>query len=101
MAKISSIARNNKVKNLVEKHQQKRKSLRELISNPDLPMSEKLEYQKKLQKLPLDSSASRYRNRCVLTGRSRGFYRKFRLSRIKFRELAHQGLIPGVTKSSW
>ena len=59
------------------------------------------EASKKLQKMPRDTSRIRVRNRCELTGRPRGYYRDFKLSRIKFRELAHQGMIPGVTKASW
>ena len=101
MAKLSSVVRNDKIKKLNEKYRTKRLELRKKIADPSVSMTDKLEFQKKLQKLPVDSSESRYRNRCMITGRSRGFYRKFKLSRIKFRELAHQGLIPGVTKSSW
>lgn len=101
MAKLSSIVKNNRRRALSEKHEPKRAILRAIVNNPDADQGEKDEAQKKLQKMPRDTSRTRTRNRCILTGRSRGYYRDFRLSRIKFRELAHQGLIPGVTKASW
>lgn len=101
MAKISAIAKNNKRLELATKCEAKRKELRAKISSPDTSDEERLEYQKKLQKMPRDTSRIRVRNRCELTGRPRGYYRDFKLSRIKFRELAHRGMIPGITKSSW
>ena len=101
MAKISAVVKNNRRRAMAEKGEAKRAEIRAQISNPETGDAERLELQKKLQKLPRDTSRIRVRNRCELTGRPRGVYRTFRLSRIKFRELAHQGLIPGVTKSSW
>ena len=101
MAKVSAVAKNNKRKEMAGKGEAKRAELRAKISDPETGDEERLELQKKLQKLPRDTSRIRVRNRCELTGRPRGFYRDFKLSRIKFRELAHQGMIPGVTKSSW
>src|SRR5690554_2964119 len=101
MAKISAIAKNNRRRAMAEKGEAKRAEIRAKISNPETGDEERLELQKKLQKLPRDTSRVRVRNRCELTGRPRGYYRDFKLSRITFRELAHRGLIPGVTKSSW
>ena len=101
MAKISAITKNNRRREMAEKGEAKRAELRAKISDPETGDAERLELQKRLQKLPRDTSRIRVRNRCELTGRPRGVYRDFRLSRIKFRELAHQGMIPGVTKSSW
>ena len=101
MAKISAIAKNNRRRQLAEKGEAKRAELRKKISSADTSMTEKLELQKKLQKMPRDTSRIRVRNRCELTGRPRAYYRDFKISRIKFRELAHRGMIPGVTKASW
>lgn len=101
MAKVSAIAKNNRRKNLVEKGEAKRAELRAKIMSEDVSVEEKLELQKKLQKMPRDTSRIRVRNRCELTGRPRAYYRDFGLSRIKLREMAHQGMIPGVTKASW
>lgn len=101
MAKTSAVAKNNRRRAMADKGEAKRAEIRAKISSPETSGDEKLELQKKLQKLPRDTSRIRVRNRCELSGRPRGVYRDFRLSRIKFRELAHQGLIPGVTKSSW
>lgn len=101
MAKVSAIAKNNRRRAMAEKGEAKRAEIRAKISNPETGDEERLDLQKKLQKLPRDTSRIRVRNRCELTGRPRGVYRDFRLSRIKFRELAHRGMIPGVTKSSW
>jgi small subunit ribosomal protein S14 len=89
MAKAAWIARNRKRKRLVEKYAEKRKQLKE-----------EGEW-KELQKLPRDSSRTRLNNRCSLTGRSRGYIRKYGISRIKFRELALNGKIPGIRKASW
>jgi small subunit ribosomal protein S14 len=101
MAKISSIAKNNRRKKMAEKGEPKRAQLRAQIVDPATTVGEKIELQKKLQKMPRDTSRIRVRNRCELTGRPRGYYRDFRLSRIQFRSLAHQGMIPGITKASW
>jgi small subunit ribosomal protein S14 len=101
MAKISSVVKNNKRKHLAEKFKAKRLTLTKMIADPNLGWNEKLEAQKKLHKLPKDSSKVRHRNRCEVTGRPRAYYRQFGISRIALRELGLQGLLPGVTKSSW
>jgi small subunit ribosomal protein S14 len=76
-------------------------SLRKVIIDPNATDDEVIAAQKKLQKMPRDTSRIRVRNRCELTGRPRAYYRDFGLSRIKLREMAHRGMLPGVTKSSW
>lgn len=101
MARKSKIVANEKKLKLVNKYRALRKELRTKVVNEDLSPVERAEAASKLRKLPRNSAENRYRNRCELTGRARGFYRKFKLSRIAFRELAHRGMIPGVTKSSW
>ena len=101
MAKISTIAKNNRRRKMAEKGEAKRAELRKIITDMNASDEDREAAQIKLQKMPRDTSRIRVRNRCELTGRSRGFYRDFRLSRIKLRELAHQGMIPGVTKASW
>nr|YP_010873207.1 ribosomal protein S14 [Nemalion vermiculare]WGV34446.1 ribosomal protein S14 [Nemalion vermiculare] len=85
---------------LVEKYKERRKKLKVQITK-SLSFEQQLDVQQKLQKLPRNSSRSRLRNRCWLTGRSRGYYRDFGLSRHVLREMAHECLLPGVTKSSW
>ena len=101
MAKLSNIKREKKRTKLVAKFAQKREELRGLLKNPDLEMDELLSLRKKLQKLPLNSAPNRQRNRCGLTGRPRGVYRKFGLGRSKLRKAAMRGDIPGLTKASW
>jgi small subunit ribosomal protein S14 len=101
MAKKSAIQRNLKRVRMIEKYAKKRKELKAILANPDTPDEEFYTTQAKLAKLPKNSSPIRARNRCSVTGRPRAFIRKFGLSRITFRELATQGKIPGVTKSSW
>lgn len=101
MAKVSAVAKNNRRIKLAEKGEAKRAELRAKISSYDISDEEREEAMKKLQKMPRDTSRIRVRNRCEMTGRPRGVYRDFKLSRISFRELAHRGLIPGVKKSSW
>jgi small subunit ribosomal protein S14 len=101
MAKLSVTLRNEKRKNMAAKQADKRKELRAAASDPALTFDERAEAQKKLQALPRNGSATRIRSRCVMTGRGRAVYSKFGLSRIKFRELALEGKIPGVTKASW
>lgn len=101
MAKTSMVQREAKRTKLVAKHAEKRAVLKELISNADTPFEEKMEAVDKLMKLPRDSSPVRHRNRCRLTGRPHGFYRKFGLSRIKLREAAMRGDVPGLVKASW
>lgn len=101
MAKKSSIARNKKRERLVEKYAAKRAELKAIIRSPKTTDEEFFRAQRELTLLPRNSSATRLRNRCSITGRPRAFIRKFGLSRITFRELARQGDLPGVTKSSW
>ena len=101
MAKQSSIQKNKNRKKIVSKFQNKRKSLKKKIMQKDLSMEERFKLQAKINDLPRDSANTRVRNRCELTGRTRGVYRKFGLSRIKLRELTMSGALPGVTKSSW
>lgn len=101
MAKKSMIAREVKRKKLVEKYDAKRKSLKEIIRDPGTTFEDKESAHLQLQKLPRDSSASRVRNRCNLTGRPHGYYRKFGLSRNKLREATMRGDVPGLVKASW
>lgn len=101
MAKKSSIERNKKRERLVKKFDRRRKALKAIIHNPNSTDEEKFQAQLDLQKLPRNSAPARVHNRCGLTGRPRGNYRKFKLSRIKLRELASEGQVPGMTKSSW
>ena len=101
MAKKSMIAREVKRKKLTQKFDAKRKSLREIIRDPNSTFEQKELAQLQMQKLPRDSSVTRIRNRCGLTGRPHGFYRKFGLSRNKLREATMRGDVPGVVKASW
>ena len=101
MAKQSSIQKNLNRKKIVKKFNNRRQSLKKKIMQKDLSMEERFKIQSKLNDLPRDSSKIRVRNRCELTGRTRGVYRKFGLSRIKIRELSMTGALPGVVKSSW
>jgi len=101
MARLSSIIKDQKRRKLVLKFKNKRLELKKKFLDPNISFEEREAIQKKIQDIPRNASPIRVRNRCMLTGRPRGVYRQFGLSRIKFRELAHQGLIPGVTKASW
>ena len=101
MAKQSSIQKNLNRRNIVKKFNKKRQSLKKQVMKKDLSIEGRFKIQSKLNELPRDSSKVRVRNRCKLTGRTRGVYRKFRLSRIKIRELSMSGALPGVAKSSW
>jgi small subunit ribosomal protein S14 len=101
MAKLSSINKNNRRKKLVKKYAGKWARLKAIASDESLPMDERFAARLKMAKLPRNSHPTRVRNRCELTGRARGNYRKFGLSRLMLRELASLGMIPGVTKSSW
>ena len=101
MAKISSIAKNNRRRKMAEKGEANRAALRAIITDETKSDEERDSAMMKLQKMPRDTSRIRVRNRCEITGRPRGVYRDFRMSRITFRELAHKGMIPGVTKASW
>ena len=101
MAKTSSIQKNLKRIRLSKKFSKKRENLKKIIKNRKLPLKERFEAQLKLAKLPRNSAKTRIRNRCEITGRPHGVYRKLRISRIALRELAAMGRIPGMTKSSW
>lgn len=101
MAKTSSIERNKRRRRMVKQFAAKRAKLKAVTQDQSVPMEERFAAQMKLSELPRNSSKVRIRNRCELTGRPRAFYRKFKLSRIAIRELASNGQIPGMTKSSW
>ena len=101
MAKVAMVERNEKRKRMIKRDAGKRAALKAIVMDKEKPIEERFEAQMKLSKLPRNGAKIRYRNRCELTGRPRGVYRKFRLSRIKLRELGGFGKIPGLTKSSW
>ena len=101
MAKKSMIAREDKRNKLVKKHWEKRVALKEIIRDPNASFEDKEAAHLKLQQLPRDSSYTRLRNRCNLTGRPHGYYRKFGLSRNKLREATMRGDVPGLSKASW
>lgn len=101
MAKKSAIARNNKRKKLIGKFANKRAALKAIVMNKELPMEERFAAQLKLAALPRNSAENRQRNRCEVTGRPRGYYRKFKMCRNQLRELGSFGQVPGLTKSSW
>jgi small subunit ribosomal protein S14 len=101
MAKKSVVLRNEKRKKMAERQAPIRAELRKKALDLNLSDEERYNARMKLQSLPRNGAKERVRNRCQLTGRSRGVYQKFMISRITFREMAHKGLIPGVTKSSW
>jgi small subunit ribosomal protein S14 len=101
MAKTSSIVKYRKSVALVERYREKRLKLKEVIQSPKSTMEEKMTAQRKLAKIPRRALPVQLKTRCELTGRTRAVYRKFKLSRLKFRELAHQGILPGVAKASW
>ena len=101
MAKLSSINKNNRRIKLAKKFYAKRKKLKEIIMDKKIPLEERFKAQQKLSKLPRNSAKIRVMNRCEITGRPHGVYRKLKISRIALRELALKGKIPGMTKSSW
>ena len=101
MAKVSAIQRNLKRIKLSKKFDKKRKKLKAIVRNKKLQLNERFLAQLKLSKLPKNSSKIRIRNRCAITGRPHGVYRKLKISRIALREMASSGKIPGMTKSSW
>ena len=101
MAKTSSIQRNLKRIKLTKKFMGKRKPLKKIFKNRKLPLTERFEAQLNVSRIPRNSARTRIRNRCEITGRPHGVYRKLRISRIALRELASSGKIPGMTKSSW
>ncbi|MBM4195231.1 MAG: 30S ribosomal protein S14 [Gemmatimonadetes bacterium] len=101
MAKTSSIEKNERRKKLVARYAAKRKALKAVVQSPKSTVEERMAAQVALAKLPRNSARERVRHRCSMTGRSRGNLREFGLSRMAFREMALQGLIPGVRKASW
>jgi small subunit ribosomal protein S14 len=101
MAKTNMVEREKRRQALVKKHAQKRAKLKELIRDPKSSHEQRLAAQESLQQLPRDSNANRIRNRCAITGRPRGVYRKFGLARSKLREATMRGEIPGLRKASW
>ncbi|HEY3812067.1 MAG TPA: 30S ribosomal protein S14 [Caulobacteraceae bacterium] len=101
MAKKSAVNRNEMVKRLVKQYAEKRDALKAVANDESRPLEERFEARLKLAELPRNSSKTRIRNRCVLTGRPRAYYRKLKMSRIALRDLASAGQIPGMTKSSW
>ena len=101
MAKNSAIQKNLKRIKLAKKYEKKRFALKKIINNRKLELTERIEAQLKLNKLPQNSAKNRTRNRCEVSGRPHGVYRKLRISRIALRDMASAGKIPGITKSSW
>jgi small subunit ribosomal protein S14 len=101
MARLSAVVKNKKREKLAKKFGPKAKILRAKAIDPKLSDEDREAARLKLQKIPRNANVNRVRNRCELTGRPRGVYRDFKLGRSKFRELANNGLIPGVTKASW
>jgi small subunit ribosomal protein S14 len=101
MAKKSAVERNDKRKRMVEKFAAKREELKAIALNEDLPLEERFQARLKLAELPRNSAPNRVRNRCEVSGRPRGYYRKLKMSRIALRELGSLGKIPGLVKSSW
>ena len=101
MAKLSSVNKNNRRIKLSDKYFKKRQQLKKIIMNKNLTLEERFKAQQKLSKLPRNSSKIRIRNRCQITGRPHGVYRKLKISRIALRQLGLEGKIPGMVKSSW
>jgi len=101
MAKQGSIEKNNKRKRMVKQAENRRRALKKIISTKDTPIEDRILATMKLAEMPRNSSSTRVRNRCLLSGRPRGYHRKFGLSRIALRDLGSSGLIPGIIKSSW
>jgi small subunit ribosomal protein S14 len=101
MAKTSSVQKNNKRRRISTRLRARRLELKAVIMNKSLPLEQRFEAQMKMNAMPRDASKCRVRNRCEITGRPRGYYRKFRMSRICLRSLAGLGMLPGVIKGSW
>ena len=101
MAKTSSIEKNNRRRKLVKKFAGRRSRLKAIAGDRTRPMEERFAASLKLAELPRNGSHTRIRNRCEVTGRPRGYYRKLKMSRIAMRELGSKGLVPGLVKSSW
>jgi small subunit ribosomal protein S14 len=101
MAKTSKIAKNDRRKVIVDRYAERRAELVKVIKDPDASYEDKREAYAAIAKMPRDASATRYRNRCNVSGRPRGYFRKFGLSRIALRDMAHRGELPGIRKASW
>ena len=101
MAKLSSINKNERRKKLVEQNRAKYAKLKAIANDESLEETERLIARLKMAELPRNGNPTRIRNRCMVTGRPRAYYRKFKLARVMLRELANKGMVPGVTKSSW
>ncbi len=101
MAKTSQINRDNKRKKLIARYAEQRAELRKKLKDANVSIEEKIEVQEKFSKLPRNSCPTRLNRRCEVSGRSKGYYRKFAISRIALRELALRGQLPGMRKSSW
>lgn len=101
MAKQGAIEKNNRRKLLVKRAENRRRALKKIISSKETHIEDRIMATLKLAEMPRNSSSTRVRNRCLLTGRPRGYHRKFGLSRIALRDLGSSGLIPGIIKSSW
>ena len=101
MAKLSSINKNNKRIRLSDQYFKKRQKLKKIVMDKKISLEERFKAQQKLSKLPRNSAKNRVMNRCQITGRPHGVYRKLKISRIALRDLGLSGLIPGMTKSSW
>ncbi|MCO6186383.1 30S ribosomal protein S14 [Rhizobium sp. L1K21] len=101
MAKVSAVEKNKRRRNLVSRDASKRAALKAIIKNQELPIEERFKATLKLADMPRNGSKTRIRNRCEVSGRPRGYYRKLKMSRIALRELGNFGKVPGVVKSSW
>ena len=101
MAKKSKIAKNEQRAVIIDRYAERRAELLKIIKDPEAVYDAKREAYAKIAKMPRDASATRYRNRCGVSGRPRGYFRKFGMSRLALRELAHNGELPGIRKSSW
>jgi small subunit ribosomal protein S14 len=101
MAKTSAVEKNNRRRKMADRYGAKRKELKAIVMNQGLPMEDRFRAQLKLAALPRNSAKTRIRNRCEVTGRPRGYYRKLKMSRIALRELGSLGAVPGLVKSSW
>jgi len=101
MAKKSAVQKSINKRKLMAKHAKRREELKKQMANPELDFEQRMEIQKKLEALPTNSCAIRHKNRCWLTGRPHGYHRDLGLCRNALRKMAHEGLIPGMTKASW
>ncbi len=101
MAKLSQVLRDQRREKLIAKYAEKRAELRKRLNDPNVSIEEKFEIQEAFAKLPRNSCPTRLNRRCMISGRSRSYYRKFGISRIALRDLGHRGFLPGLRKSSW